>query len=45
MPDHRDDCPTAFNLARRDVLGALLIGGIAAFPRAPDPGSCAHVVG
>jgi fructose 5-dehydrogenase small subunit len=33
MPDHRDDCPTAFNLARRDVLGALLIGGIAAFPR------------
>lgn len=34
MPDHRDDCPAAFNLARRDVLGALLIGGIAAFPGA-----------
>ena len=34
MPDqYRDDCPTAFNLARRDVLlGGLLIGGMAALP-------------
>ena len=37
MPDqHRDDCPTAFNLGRRDVLlGGLLIGGIAALPTLP----------
>jgi hypothetical protein len=37
MPNqHRDDCPTAFNLARRDVLvGGLLIGGIAALPTLP----------
>ncbi len=32
MLDQRDDCPTAFNLARRDVLIAFLIGGIAALP-------------
>jgi hypothetical protein len=33
---YRDDCPTAFNLARRDVLlGGLLIGGIAALPTLP----------
>lgn len=34
MPDqYRDDCPTAFNLARRDVLlGGLLIGGFATLP-------------
>ena len=37
MPDqYRDDCPTAFNLARRDVLvGGLIIGGIAAPPTLP----------
>jgi hypothetical protein len=28
----RDDCPTAFNIARRDVLGAFLIGGLSALP-------------
>lgn len=33
MPDYRDDCPTAFSLPRRDVLGVLLIGGIAALPK------------
>ena len=37
MPDqYRDDCPTAFNLARRDLLvGGLIIGGIAALPTLP----------
>ena len=37
MPDqHRDDCPTAFNLTRRDVLvGGFLIGGIAALATLP----------
>ena len=37
MPDrYRDDCPTAYNLARRDVLvGGLIIGGIAALPTLP----------
>ena len=37
MPDqYRDDCPTAFNLARRDVLvGGLIIGGVAALPTLP----------
>ena len=37
MPDqYRDDCPTAFNLARRDLLvGGLVIGGIAALPTLP----------
>jgi fructose 5-dehydrogenase small subunit len=33
LDQYRDDCPTAFNLARRDVLlGGLLIGGMAALP-------------
>jgi hypothetical protein len=34
MPDqYRDDCPTAFNLARREVLvGGLIAGGVAALP-------------
>jgi hypothetical protein len=34
MPDqHRDDCPSAFNLTRRDVLvGGLIAGGIATLP-------------
>jgi fructose 5-dehydrogenase small subunit len=33
LNQYRDDCPTAFNLTRRDVLvGGLLIGGIAALP-------------
>src|SRR6266850_5642113 len=33
LDQYRDDCPAAFNLARRDVLlGGLLIGGIAALP-------------
>ena len=33
---YRDDSPTAFNLARRDVLvGGLIIGGIAALPTLP----------
>jgi hypothetical protein len=37
MPDqYRDDCPTAFNLARRKVLvGGLVIGGLAALPTLP----------
>ena len=37
MPDlYRDDCPAAFNLARREVLlGGLMIGGLAALPRLP----------
>jgi hypothetical protein len=37
MPDrYRDDCPTAFNLARREVLvGGLVIGGLAALPTLP----------
>jgi hypothetical protein len=37
MPDrHRDDCPTAFKLARREVLvGGLLIGGVAALLTLP----------
>jgi hypothetical protein len=37
MPDQfRDDCPTAFNLARRRVLvGALMVGGIAALETLP----------
>jgi hypothetical protein len=37
MPDqNRDDCPTAFNLARRQVLvGGLFIGGLAALPTLP----------
>ena len=37
MPDHyRDDCPTAFNLARREVLvGGLIVGGVAALPALP----------
>ena len=37
MPDqHRDDCPTAFNLARREILvGGLFIGGLAALPSLP----------
>ena len=37
MPDqHRDDCPTAFNLARREILvGGLFIGGLAALPTLP----------
>jgi hypothetical protein len=37
MPDqHHDDCPTAFNLTRRDVLvGGFLIGGIAALATLP----------
>jgi hypothetical protein len=37
MPDqYRDDCPSAFNLARREVLvGGLLIGGLAALPTPP----------
>jgi fructose 5-dehydrogenase small subunit len=37
MLDHyRDDCPTAFNLARRKVLvGGLMIGGLAALPTLP----------
>jgi len=37
MPDqYRDDSPTAFNLARRDVLvGGLIIGGIATLPMLP----------
>jgi hypothetical protein len=37
MPDqYRDDCPTAFNLARREVLvGGLLVGGFAALPTLP----------
>jgi hypothetical protein len=37
MPDqYRDDCPAAFNLARRQVLvGGLFIGGIAALPTLP----------
>jgi fructose 5-dehydrogenase small subunit len=33
---YRDDCPTAFNLARREVLvGGLFIGGLAALPTLP----------
>jgi hypothetical protein len=33
---YRDDCPTAFNLARREVLvGGLLVGGLAALPTLP----------
>jgi hypothetical protein len=33
---YRDDCPTAFNLARRDVLvGGLIIGGVASLPTLP----------
>src|ERR1700681_931488 len=37
MPDqYRDDCPAAFNLARREVLvGGLFIGGLAALPTLP----------
>jgi hypothetical protein len=37
MPyQYRDDCPSAFNLARREVLvGGLLIGGLAALPTPP----------
>jgi fructose 5-dehydrogenase small subunit len=37
MPDqYRDDCPTAFSLARREVLvGGLLVGGLAALPTLP----------
>jgi hypothetical protein len=37
MPDqYRDDCPTAFNLARREVLvGGILVGGLAALPTLP----------
>jgi hypothetical protein len=37
MPDqYRDDCPTAFNLTRRDVLvGGLLISGITALATLP----------
>ena len=37
MPDqYRDDCPAAFNLARRKVLvGGLFIGGLAALPTLP----------
>jgi len=35
MPElYRDDCPTAFNLARRELLlgGLCLVGGLAGFP-------------
>jgi fructose 5-dehydrogenase small subunit len=33
---YRDDCPSAFNLARREVLvGGLLVGGLAALPTLP----------
>jgi hypothetical protein len=36
LDPNRDDCPTAFNLARRDVLlGGLFIGGIAALSMLP----------
>ena len=37
MPDqYRDDCPTAYSLARREVLvRGLIIGGIAALPTLP----------
>jgi fructose 5-dehydrogenase small subunit len=37
MPDqYRDDCPAAFNLARREILVAgLMIGGLAALPTLP----------
>jgi fructose 5-dehydrogenase small subunit len=37
MPDqYRDDCPAAFNLARRQVLvGGLFISGLAALPTLP----------
>jgi fructose 5-dehydrogenase small subunit len=33
---HRDDSPTAFRLARREVLaGGLMVGGVAALPTLP----------
>jgi fructose 5-dehydrogenase small subunit len=34
---YRDDCPTAFNLARREILvgGAFLVGGLAALSTLP----------
>lgn len=36
VDQYRDDCPAAFNLARREVLvGGLIIGGIAALPTLP----------
>jgi hypothetical protein len=36
LDQYRDDSPTAFNLARREVLvGGLIIGGIAALPTLP----------
>jgi fructose 5-dehydrogenase small subunit len=36
LDPYRDDCPTAFNLARRKVLvGGLVIGGLAALPTLP----------
>ena len=37
MPDrYRDDCPSAFTLARREVLvGGLIVGGIAALATLP----------
>lgn len=38
MPDrYRDDCPTAFNLARRELLlsGLSLVGGLAVIPALP----------
>jgi fructose 5-dehydrogenase small subunit len=36
LSSSRDDCPTAFNLARRKViLGGLMVGGIAALPTLP----------
>jgi hypothetical protein len=36
LDQNRDDCPTAFNLARREVLvGGLVIGGLAALPTLP----------
>jgi fructose 5-dehydrogenase small subunit len=43
MPDQiRDDCPAAFNLARREVLaGALFIGGLAVFTTLPAASAAA----
>jgi fructose 5-dehydrogenase small subunit len=36
LDQYRDDCPTAFSLARREVLvGGLLVGGLAALAALP----------